>query len=434
MSVPGSVVLAKVKGYAPWPAMVLNPEVLPENVLSLKPKHGIYFTPVRFFADDTYIWIKNGDLKELSADAILKYLEKHDDSSEKEVASTTSTTTEPLEKRDSEPTEPVTTEASKPESAKKVKKKSKKELLLLEAYKLANEPPSIEVFVKYGSSGEPPLVEEPEVEEEESPSDSVDDDEEDEDDDDSLDDEIVQTPKKSRKRNAPSKPKTPAKKQKTSNGSTKTKAKSTPAKKAATPKKKPSKADNKRVAKNESPAIVVEEDDYDSDWGVEETAEEQRSEGNYIFEDSKKQKQFITTFPASQEIASQFNKYKGIFEQLELGIAKDLLFQEKGFEKDVKQKLNEIEKVVDYIPKVLITKSRLLKVFIVTVRNPNFGDNSLRKQIQSLLQDKIGLAVRVNNEDDFLKIDDDIKKYNNTSTPVVASAATSKNGTPAPAI
>ncbi|KAG7195107.1 uncharacterized protein KQ657_003628 [Scheffersomyces spartinae] len=430
MAPPGSVMLAKVKGYSAWPAMVLDPDLLPENISALKPKNGINFTPVRFFADDTYIWIKNADLRELSVEVIQDYLKKHDDEPAelKNEDDGTNSMTSASEVDNTALVEPETHKPSKVTPIKKAKKKSKKEVLLLEAYKLANSPPPMDTFVKYGSLGEPPTVEDFEAVEleEESISESMEQ-------DDFIEDE-VETPKKSRKRDVSSNPKTPAKKQKTSNASVKTKGKATPAKKGATSKKKNTKQDTKKLIKTEKLSPSVEDDGYDSDWGVEETIEEQRSEGNYVFENAKEQQRFISTFPASQDIVNLFNKYKSIFELLEIGLTRDLLLQEKGFEKEVKLKLNEVEKIVDHIPKVLINKSRLLKVLIVTVRNPNFGDDSLRAKIQSLLQSKFGITVRVNNEDDFQKIDDDIKKYNgtNTSTPVSISVNNSTNSTPAP--
>lgn len=70
---PRDVVLAKVKGYPLWPAMVLSEEVLPTNVAKLKPKPQKKKgqpVPVRFFSDDTYIWIHAADLKHLSQEMI----------------------------------------------------------------------------------------------------------------------------------------------------------------------------------------------------------------------------------------------------------------------------------------------------------------------------------------------------------------------------
>lgn len=79
---PTTIVLAKVKGYRPWPAMVLSHDILPENVKKLKPKprktkgKPVPVVPVRFFSDNTYIWTKETDLKRLESEEINGYLEK----------------------------------------------------------------------------------------------------------------------------------------------------------------------------------------------------------------------------------------------------------------------------------------------------------------------------------------------------------------------
>ncbi|RKP31010.1 hypothetical protein METBISCDRAFT_15038 [Metschnikowia bicuspidata] len=82
---PHTIVLAKVKGYPPWPAMVLEEEILPENVRRIKPKtvraekkhsRPAINLPVQFFSDKTYIWIKSSDLKILTPDDIDEFLAK----------------------------------------------------------------------------------------------------------------------------------------------------------------------------------------------------------------------------------------------------------------------------------------------------------------------------------------------------------------------
>lgn len=73
---PGDVVLAKVKGYAPWPAMVLSDESLPEGVVAARPKNRPEVHCVRFFVDSTYAWNSLTDLKPLSPEDATAYLEK----------------------------------------------------------------------------------------------------------------------------------------------------------------------------------------------------------------------------------------------------------------------------------------------------------------------------------------------------------------------
>lgn len=96
---PTDIVLAKVKGYPPWPAMIIPNEIIPPNVLKTNShvyvdeneneneedeqhddnyiiyskilKFKKYSTPqevycVKFFKDDSYIWVKYDDLQTLS--------------------------------------------------------------------------------------------------------------------------------------------------------------------------------------------------------------------------------------------------------------------------------------------------------------------------------------------------------------------------------
>lgn len=90
---PTSIVLAKVKGYPAWPAMVLDESLLPEHISNKKPKSKTnpptsissptpqspskkkpsIIVPVRFFSDDTYIWINTNDLKPLTKQMIQDY-------------------------------------------------------------------------------------------------------------------------------------------------------------------------------------------------------------------------------------------------------------------------------------------------------------------------------------------------------------------------
>lgn len=125
MFAPKSIVLAKVKGYPQWPAMVLEESLLPEFFLTKKPKlvkNSASIYPVRFFSDDTYIWIKESDIKPLNEEMIKSHLETP---------------------------------------------KRRKDKLLELAYELALNPLDMEAFVKYGSKGEPEEEEEEDEDEEE---------------------------------------------------------------------------------------------------------------------------------------------------------------------------------------------------------------------------------------------------------------------------
>lgn len=124
---PRTIVLAKVKGYRAWPAMVLDEEILPDNIKKLKPKSvkqqkktlPTILVPVRFFSDDTYIWIRNHDLKVLLDNDIQLFLDKHSTAGKK------------------------------------------KDELLVFAYELAQNPPDMTEFNLWGSRGPPDLDPEP---------------------------------------------------------------------------------------------------------------------------------------------------------------------------------------------------------------------------------------------------------------------------------
>ncbi|PSK40660.1 hypothetical protein C7M61_000308 [Candidozyma pseudohaemuli] len=124
---PRTIVLAKVKGYRAWPAMVLDEEILPDNIKKLKPKSvkqqkktlPTILVPVRFFSDDTYIWIRNHDLKVLLDNDIQLFLDKHSTAGKK------------------------------------------KDELLVFAYELAQNPPDMNEFNLWGSRGPPDLDPEP---------------------------------------------------------------------------------------------------------------------------------------------------------------------------------------------------------------------------------------------------------------------------------
>lgn len=124
---PRTIVLAKVKGYRAWPAMVLDEEILPENIKKLKPKSGkqlkktqpTILVPVRFFSDDTYIWIRNHDLTVLLDNDIQLFLDRNSTAGKR------------------------------------------KDELLIYAYELAQNPPDMNEFNLWGSRGPPDLDPEP---------------------------------------------------------------------------------------------------------------------------------------------------------------------------------------------------------------------------------------------------------------------------------
>ncbi|KAI0074405.1 hypothetical protein K474DRAFT_1601468 [Panus rudis PR-1116 ss-1] len=71
------IVLAKVRGYAPWPAMVVNPDSVPPFVTKERPNKknqtGNWYC-VRFFPAGDYAWLRPGDLSKLQRHEIQAFL------------------------------------------------------------------------------------------------------------------------------------------------------------------------------------------------------------------------------------------------------------------------------------------------------------------------------------------------------------------------
>ncbi|KAI0929805.1 hypothetical protein AcV5_006673 [Taiwanofungus camphoratus] len=71
------VVLAKVRGYPPWPGMVVDPDTVPENVQQERPnaktKKGNWYC-VRFFPAGDYAWIVPKDISKLQQHEIQAYI------------------------------------------------------------------------------------------------------------------------------------------------------------------------------------------------------------------------------------------------------------------------------------------------------------------------------------------------------------------------
>lgn len=62
---PGTSVLAKQRGFPAWPAVVVDVDDVPDDVLGAKPRRR-RVTPVMFYADRTFLWASDGDLRVLS--------------------------------------------------------------------------------------------------------------------------------------------------------------------------------------------------------------------------------------------------------------------------------------------------------------------------------------------------------------------------------
>ncbi|KAI5949575.1 hypothetical protein KGF54_005452 [Candida jiufengensis] len=338
-----SIVLAKVKGYPAWPAMVLAESFLPDNIISKKPKHKTRdlqetttstsnVLPIKFFNDDTYFWMKIADLKPLSKDDIAIHF-----------AQTSS--------------------------------KRKKDKVLEQAYELASNPLDMETFIKYGSSGEPPEIDEDVFE------DNI---------------EIKAPPRKKLKVVIPPRTKT----------------------KPVTVKKDPRKEALEKQ-KEEERKLMAE---YDSDWGIDDFNKYDKSEGNYIYETKEKQQELFSTIPDSSEILEIYNDALDRYKTLEYEFLNNYLINEDEQlnYKLLQKNLKEFEKMVDEIPKSITNKSKILRLLILSQRKQPSEDKNVQQfhnNIEKILK-KLGIEVRENTEEDF-----EIKSVDSTklTTPEITS-------------
>ncbi|KAF6745265.1 hypothetical protein DFP72DRAFT_974406, partial [Ephemerocybe angulata] len=71
----GDVVLGKVRGYAPWPGIVSNPDNVPENVKADRPANKkATFYCIRFFPNNEYSWLLEKDISRLQPHEIEAYI------------------------------------------------------------------------------------------------------------------------------------------------------------------------------------------------------------------------------------------------------------------------------------------------------------------------------------------------------------------------
>ncbi|EKM54777.1 uncharacterized protein PHACADRAFT_258859 [Phanerochaete carnosa HHB-10118-sp] len=73
------VVLAKVRGYPPWPGIIIDPESVPKNVAKERPnaksKKGNWYC-VRFFPAGDYAWVVPKDISKLQQHEIQAYIDE----------------------------------------------------------------------------------------------------------------------------------------------------------------------------------------------------------------------------------------------------------------------------------------------------------------------------------------------------------------------
>lgn len=67
-------VLAKVKGYPEWPALVVPKDSIPENMMDKRPKTRVDSICVKFYFDDQYLWCSTANAKVIDRDYIRSYL------------------------------------------------------------------------------------------------------------------------------------------------------------------------------------------------------------------------------------------------------------------------------------------------------------------------------------------------------------------------
>ncbi|WVR07685.1 hypothetical protein IAU60_004727 [Kwoniella sp. DSM 27419] len=70
----GDIVLARLRGYPPWPARIANPDEIPRNVLAQRPGKSPYIFCCQFFPAGDYSWLQSKEIKPLTPSDITTYL------------------------------------------------------------------------------------------------------------------------------------------------------------------------------------------------------------------------------------------------------------------------------------------------------------------------------------------------------------------------
>lgn len=337
---PKTIVLAKVKGYRAWPAMVLAEGILPENIKKLKPKsvkqqkktQPTILVPVRFFSDDTYIWIRNHDLKILLKDDIQLFLDKH------------------------------------------ATLGKKKDELLVFAYELANNPPDMEQFNLWGSRGPPEFTESSELAEE-PPRKKL----------------KLKISLKGLKEKGSAKSKAEASKASKS----KSKAKASSAKSSSKTTKKAAPKVERYASYEEFERDLEREnfddpgdDEYGSDWGIDGEVYD-FSTGDFVFEDEKEQESFVNEFPSASELQKNSAYYIDQFDSIFRKVAPCLLDSDLTKESQVVKELRAAAKIAREAPFIVFTKSPLFRSLLVAAHKPyeNLPSENIKKAVNSLLKE-----------------------------------------------
>lgn len=334
---PESIVLAKVKGYPAWPAMVLDADLLPPHILNKRPKNKQHeptpnILPIKFFSDDTYIWIKSGDIKPLSKDDIATHFVQSS-------------------------------------------QKRRKDTVLDQAFKLANDPLDMEIFIKYGSKGMPDATE-------------IDGDDGDDGDNELEENVVVKTPARKKQKAA--------------------------APKLTSDKKSPAEA--KKEAERELLA------QYDSDWGLQDINRYSIKEGNYIFDSLEEQKTVFAKIPDTHEFSELYEKPIEKFKKIEDDVLVQLLAETPNTE-ELNRQLTLFLGLINKVPRSVITKSKLLRALILDQRkhcsHEDQGQLEFKVKSSKILK-RLGIEVRENTEEE-LEVKSEASTAQSTPTSTVQS-------------
>jgi len=397
---PGTIVLAKLKSFPPWPAIVIPYDLVPEGVSKSKPKHlpqprgstkkskngntSVASTPVkqdnriwcvRFLRDDTYMWGGINDISLLTKPQIEKFLND---------------------------------------------KKGKK--LIKSAYEMALNPPDVEEFIIWGSNGKPITIDneanDADFEDDgdgedigggDDDGDELDDDEDEEVDesgsiDDDDDDEEIKTNKKRGKVGRPrGRPPSKKPKQTPTKGKPGRKPKATSTN--GTPKGKPGRKPGRKKQVSIPEPTPEPETSSDEDW-------EQ--------DNDETEPPVAINIPTSKELNDELKKRTPLVKRARITL-QDFFLETKDLDTDSKtiktinSTLESLEKYQDIQPS-LIKHYNLHKVMFDILKRPDLEDSKnkdvkkFRKRIQSLVEIWFDVKIDVDENWDFVEKIEEVKQ------------------------